>query len=134
MNVFSQGGRLPWRERSALKTKPFIMVKLSEGLQAQDRIQILHQILRHINKIYSMNLGSVTWARSKVENVRLLLERQLRELEECVMRSGTEGRRSRNATIQKYFRKLRKFLKQKVRDAKTSKEMGILCQPSKCYL
>ncbi|XP_072417235.1 interferon alpha-A-like [Chiloscyllium punctatum] len=114
--LHEMGGRLPWqcvRVRSALKTKPFNIVKLSEGLQAQGRIQILHQILRHINKIYSMNLGSVTWARGKVENVRLLLDRQLRELEECVMRSGTEGRRSRNATIQKYFRKLRKFLKQK---------------------
>ncbi|XP_020391688.2 interferon omega-1-like isoform X1 [Rhincodon typus] len=109
-------GRFPWqcvRERSALKAKPLNLVKLSEGLQAQDKIQILHQTLRHIKKIYSMNLGSATWARDKVENVRLLLDRQFREVDECVKRSGTEARLSRNTTIHKYFRKLRKFLKQK---------------------
>ncbi|XP_078079068.1 interferon alpha-F-like [Mustelus asterias] len=109
-------GRFPRqcvRERFALKTKPLDLVRLSEGLQTQDRIQIVHQTLRHINKIYSMNLGSVTWARDKVENVRLFLDRQLSELEECVRNPGSEHRLRRNSTIQKYFRKLRKFLKQK---------------------
>ncbi|XP_038634690.1 interferon alpha-F-like [Scyliorhinus canicula] len=110
------GGRFPRqcvRERFALTTKPLNLVKLSEGLQTQDRIQIVHQTLRHISKIYSMNLGSVTKDRNKVENLRLLLDRQLNELEECVRKQGSEARLRKNSTIQKYFRKLRKFLKQK---------------------
>ncbi|XP_072342344.1 interferon alpha-F-like [Scyliorhinus torazame] len=101
------------RERFALKTKPLNLVKLSEGLQTQDRIQIVHQTLRHISKIYSMNLRSVTWDRNTVENFRLLLDRQLSEMEECVRKQGSEARLRKNSTIQKYFRKLRKFLKQK---------------------
>ncbi|XP_041029206.1 interferon alpha-F-like [Carcharodon carcharias] len=112
----AMGGRFPRqciRERLDLKTKPMDLVRLSEGLQAQDRIQIVHQTLCHISKIYSMNLGSVTWDRDKVENVRLLLDRQLSELEECVREPESEHKMRRNSAIQKYFRKLRKFLKQK---------------------
>ncbi|GCB80360.1 hypothetical protein scyTo_0018092 [Scyliorhinus torazame] len=82
-------------------------------METQDRIQIIHQTLRHICKIYSMNLRSVTWARDKVEHFRLLLDRQLSELEECVRKQGSEARLRKNSTIQKYFRKLRKFLKKK---------------------
>ncbi|XP_059494787.1 interferon alpha-H [Stegostoma tigrinum] len=114
--LHEMGGRFPWQcvsERSALKAKPLNLVKLSKGLQAQDRIQILHQTLYHIKKICSMNVGSVTWAQDKMENVWLLLDRQFREVDECVKRSGAEVRLSRNTTIHKYFRKLRKFLKQK---------------------
>ncbi|XP_067869045.1 interferon a3-like [Heterodontus francisci] len=110
------GGRIPRqcvRERVALKTKPLNLVKLSRGLQAQDGIRIVYQTLRHISKIYSMNLASVTWPRDKVENFRLLLDRQLGELKECVWKPGSESRLRRNAAIHQYFRKLRKFLKQK---------------------
>uniref|UniRef100_UPI00398E380E interferon a3-like n=1 Tax=Pristiophorus japonicus TaxID=55135 RepID=UPI00398E380E len=105
------GGRIPRqrvRERLSLKTKPLNLVKLSEGLPSQDRIQIVHQTLRHLTKIYSMNLGSVTWPRDKVKNFRLFLE-----LEECDKKPGSDSRPSRNASIHKYFKKLRKFLKQK---------------------
>uniref|UniRef100_UPI00398F6EA8 interferon alpha-21-like n=1 Tax=Pristiophorus japonicus TaxID=55135 RepID=UPI00398F6EA8 len=110
------GGRIPRqcvRERLSLKTKPLNLVKLSEGLPSQDRIQIVHQTLRHLTKIYSMNLGSVAWPRDKVETFRLLLNGQLGELEECVRKPGSVSRPRRNASIHKYFKKLRKFLKQK---------------------
>ncbi|XP_038634687.1 interferon alpha-F-like [Scyliorhinus canicula] len=100
------------KHRHALKTKPLNLVKLSKGLETQDRIQILHQTLRHISKIYSMNLGSVTWDRDMVENLRLLLDRQLSELEECVRKQGSEHKMRRNSAIHNYFRKLEKFLNQ----------------------
>ncbi|XP_067825350.1 interferon alpha-21-like [Heptranchias perlo] len=110
------GGPFPRQcveERPSLKTKSLNLVKLSGGLQTQDRIQIVHQTLRHFIKIYSMNLGSVTWPQDKMENFRLLLDRQLEELEECIKKPGSESRPRRNAAIHKYFRKLRIFLKQK---------------------
>ncbi|XP_020391689.1 interferon a3-like [Rhincodon typus] len=80
---------------------------------AQERVQIVHQTLRHISKICSRNLGSVTWAREQVENFRLLLDRQLQELETCVRKPGAGSRQKRNSIIFKYFRKLHKFLKQR---------------------
>ncbi|XP_067825354.1 interferon alpha-21-like [Heptranchias perlo] len=88
-------------------------MKLSKGLQTQDRIQIVHQTLHHISQIYSMNLDSVTWPQDKVENFWLLLDRQLEELEECVKKPGSESRPRRNAAIHRYFRNLETFLKQK---------------------
>ncbi|XP_051894366.1 interferon alpha-21-like [Pristis pectinata] len=110
------GGRLPRQcvtERLSLKTKPLDLVKLSAGVHAQDRIQIVHQTLHHIRRIYSRNLSSVTWAQGTVEHFRLLLGRQLRELEDCVRKPSTESRPRKNATILKYFRKLTEFLRQK---------------------
>ncbi|XP_078079069.1 interferon alpha-B-like [Mustelus asterias] len=109
------GGSFPQhciKQRHFLKSKPLDLVKLSKGLETQDRIQIVHQTLRHINKIYSMNLGSVTWARDKVEHFRLILDRQLSELEECVKKRESEHKMRRNFTIHNYFRKLEKFLNQ----------------------
>ncbi|XP_078385338.1 interferon alpha-F-like [Cetorhinus maximus] len=111
----AMGGPFPRhciRQRLSLKTKPLNLVKLSKELEIQDRIQIVHQTLRHISKIYSMNLGSATWAQDKVENLRLLLDRQLAELDECVRKPGSEHKMRRNSAIHNYFRKLEKFLKQ----------------------
>ncbi|GCB71333.1 hypothetical protein scyTo_0008810, partial [Scyliorhinus torazame] len=88
-----------------------VMVSLYRD-PTQDKIQIVHQTLRHSSKIYSMNLGSVTWDRVKVEHFRLLLDRQLSELEECVRKPGSNLRR--NSAIHNYFRKLEKFLNQEV--------------------
>ncbi|XP_078080566.1 interferon a3-like [Mustelus asterias] len=107
------GGPFPFQctaTRESLKTKSLDLHQLIKRLQTQDRIQIVLQTLRHINKIYSMNLGSVTWSRDKVEHFRLLLDRQLSELEECVRNPGSRLRR--NSAIHNYFRKLEKFLKQ----------------------
>ncbi|XP_067869043.1 interferon alpha-7-like [Heterodontus francisci] len=116
-NILSKMGRsFPFRcapERQSLRTKPLNLHQLVKGLEAQDKIQIVHQILRHIIKIYSMNMASVTWPRDMVENFRLHLDRELGELEECVRKPGSESRLKRNAAIHQYFRKLRKFLKQK---------------------
>ncbi|XP_078385342.1 interferon alpha-21-like [Cetorhinus maximus] len=109
------GGSFPFQcttMRESLKTKSLDLHQLVKGLETQDRIQIVHQTLRHISKIYSMNLGSVTWARDEVENFRLLLDRQLSELEECVREPGSERKMRRNFAIHNYFRKLEKFLKQ----------------------
>ncbi|XP_038634692.1 interferon alpha-F-like [Scyliorhinus canicula] len=109
-------GRFPRqcvRERFALTTKTLNLVKLSEGLQTQDRIQIVHQTLRHISKIYSMNWVQSPGTGTRWKTLRLLLDRQLSELEECARKQGSEARLRKNSTIQKYFRKLRKFLKQK---------------------
>ncbi|XP_078080574.1 interferon alpha-B-like [Mustelus asterias] len=109
------GGSFPQhciKQRHFLKSKPLDLVKLSKGLETQDRTQIVYQTLRHINKIYSMNLGSVTWARDKVELFRLILDRQLSELEECVRKQESEHKMRRNFTIHNYFRKLEKFLNQ----------------------
>ncbi|XP_072342347.1 interferon alpha-F-like [Scyliorhinus torazame] len=100
------------KHRHSLKTKPLNLVKLSKGFETQGRIQIVHQTLRHISKIYSMNLGSVTWDRDTVENLRLLLDRQLSELEECVRKQRSEHKMRRNSTIHNYFRKLEQFLNQ----------------------
>ncbi|XP_067825362.1 interferon alpha-21-like [Heptranchias perlo] len=110
------GGPIPRHcvtERTSLRTESPDLSQLTKRLQTQDRIQIVHQTLRHFIKIYSMNLGSVTWPQDKVENFRLLLDRQLEELEECVKKPGSESRPRRNAAIHRYFRKLEKFLKQK---------------------
>ncbi|XP_038634436.1 interferon alpha-F-like [Scyliorhinus canicula] len=82
------------------------------SVQTQDRIQTLHQTLHHISKICSMNLGSATWDRDMVENLRLLLDRQLSELEECVRKQGSEHKMRRNTAIHNYFRKLEKFRNQ----------------------
>lgn len=112
----SWGGHLPRQcvtERRSLKTKPLNLVKLSMGVTAQDRIQIIHQTLHHLRRIYSMNLSSVTWVQATVEHFRLLLDRQFRELEVCVRKPSTGSRARKNATVHKYFRKLRKFLKLK---------------------
>ncbi|XP_059822099.1 interferon omega-1-like [Hypanus sabinus] len=110
------GGRLPRHcvtERLSLKTKPLELVKLSAEVPAQERIQIVHQTLHHLRRIYSMNLSSVSWVQSSVELLRLLLDRQLRELDVCVRKPGSETRPRKNAAILKYFQKLREFLKQK---------------------
>ncbi|XP_067825360.1 interferon alpha-B-like [Heptranchias perlo] len=100
-------------ERPSLKTKSLNLMKLSKGLQTQDRIQIVHQTLHHISQIYSMNLDSVTWPQDKVENFWLLVDRQLEELEECSRKLDPESRPRRNASIHNYFRNLETFLKQK---------------------
>ncbi|XP_059494617.1 interferon alpha-13-like [Stegostoma tigrinum] len=108
------GGPFPLHclsQRFSLKTKSLNLAKLSSGLEAQERIQIIHQTLHLINKIYRINLGSVTWAWDKVENYLLLLDLQLRELEDCLRKSGCDHKMKRNAAIQLYFRKLEKFLK-----------------------
>ncbi|XP_059821965.1 interferon tau-like [Hypanus sabinus] len=110
------GGRLPRHcvtERLSLKTKLLELVKLSAEVPAQERIQIVHQTLHHLCRIYSMNLSSVSWVQSSVELLRLLLDRQLRELDVCVRKPGSETRPRKNAAILKYFQKLREFLKQK---------------------
>ncbi|XP_059821969.1 interferon tau-like, partial [Hypanus sabinus] len=110
------GGRLPRHcvtERLSLKTKPLELVKLSAEVPAQERIQIVHQTLHHLRRIYRMNLSSVSWVQSSVEHFRLLLDRQLKELDVCVRKPGSGSRPRKNATILKYFRKLRKFLKRK---------------------
>ncbi|XP_062893862.1 interferon alpha-21-like [Mobula hypostoma] len=110
------GGRLPQQcatERLSLKTKPLDLVKLSEQVHAQERIWIVHQTLHHLRRIYSLNLSSVTWVQSSVEHFRLLLDRQLKELDVCVRKPGSESKPRKNAAILKYFRKLRKFLKKK---------------------
>ncbi|XP_072417228.1 interferon alpha-F-like [Chiloscyllium punctatum] len=114
--LHEMGGPFPGhclRQRFSLKTKPLDLVKLSDGVGTQDRIEIIHQTLHHINKIYSMNPGSVPWAWDKVENFRLLLEQQLRELQDCLRKPGSDHKLKRNAAIQHYFRKLEKFLKHK---------------------
>ncbi|XP_078280879.1 interferon alpha-1-like [Rhinoraja longicauda] len=100
-------------ERRSLETKPLELVKLSMGVHAQDRIAIVHQTLHHLRRIYSMKLSSVTWVQATVEHFTLLLDRQLRELEVCVMKARTGSRARKNATILKYFKDLTKFLKQK---------------------
>ncbi|XP_020391690.1 interferon alpha-F-like [Rhincodon typus] len=110
------GGTFPLQcviTRESLHIEPLDLHQLVKRSQAQERIQIVHQTLRHISKIYSRNLGSVTWAREQVENFRLLLDRQLQELETCVRKSGAGSRQKRNSIVLKYFRKLNKFLKQK---------------------
>ncbi|XP_059494779.1 interferon alpha-F-like [Stegostoma tigrinum] len=114
--LYEMGGHFPRhciRQRLSLKTKPLDLVKLSDGFEIQERTAIIHQTLHHINKIYSMNLGSVTWAWDKVEHFRLLLDQQLRELQDCLRKSGSDHKLKRNAAIQHYFRNLEKFLKHK---------------------
>ncbi|XP_072105098.1 interferon alpha-21-like isoform X2 [Mobula birostris] len=110
------GGRLPRQcatERLSLKTKPLELVKLSAEVHAQERIWIVHQTLHHLRRIYSLNLSSVTWVQSSVEHFRHLLDRQLKELDVCVRKPGSESKPRKNAAILKYFQKLREFLKQK---------------------
>ncbi|XP_062893758.1 interferon phi 2 isoform X1 [Mobula hypostoma] len=110
------GGRLPRQcatERLSLKTKPLDLVKLSAEVHAQERIWIVHQTLHHLRRIYSLNLSSVTWVQSSVEHFRHLLDRQLKELDVCVRKPGSESKPRKNAAILKYFQKLREFLKQK---------------------
>ncbi|XP_072417232.1 interferon alpha-B-like [Chiloscyllium punctatum] len=114
--LHEMGGPFPghcFRQRFSLKTKPLDLVKLSDGVGTLDRIEIIHQTLHHINKIYSMNLGSVPWAWDKVENFHLLLEQQLRELQDCLRKPGSDHKLKKNAAIQHYFRRLEKFLKHK---------------------
>uniref|UniRef100_UPI00398F1FA6 interferon alpha-21-like n=1 Tax=Pristiophorus japonicus TaxID=55135 RepID=UPI00398F1FA6 len=100
-------------ERASLSNNSLNIHQLSNRVQSQDRIQIVHQTLRHLTKIYSMNLGSVTWSRDKVETFRLLLDGQVGELEECVRKPGSDSRPRRFSSINKYFKKLRMFLEQK---------------------
>ncbi|XP_055513343.1 interferon tau-like isoform X1 [Leucoraja erinacea] len=100
-------------ERRSLDSKPLDLVKLSTGIHAQDRIQIVHQTLHHLRRIYSMKLSSVTWVQATVEHFTLLLDRQLRELEVCVKKASPGSRARKNATVLKYFKDLTKFLKQK---------------------
>ncbi|XP_069761073.1 interferon alpha-1/13-like [Narcine bancroftii] len=110
------GGHLPRQcriERLSLKTKSLDLVKLSTGVPAQGKIQMIYQTLRHLRRIYSMNLSSVAGVQDTVEHFRILLDRQLRELEVCVRKPRTESKPRNNAKILKYFWKLRKFLKQK---------------------
>ncbi|XP_043530574.1 interferon a3-like [Chiloscyllium plagiosum] len=110
------GGSFPLQcvaTRESLQIDPLDLHQLVNRSQAQEKFQIVHQTLRHISKIYSRSLGSVTWSREKVENFRLLLERQLQELETCVRKPGAGSRQRRNSAILKYFKKLNKFLKQK---------------------
>ncbi|XP_078280912.1 interferon alpha-H-like [Rhinoraja longicauda] len=80
---------------------------------APDAVRVVYQVLRQFSKIYSMNMASVTWPRDKVENLRLLLDAQVRELENCVRNRGSGTRPRRSAAIHNYFRKLSKFLKRK---------------------
>ncbi|XP_032891422.1 interferon alpha-1-like [Amblyraja radiata] len=100
-------------ERRSLDSKPLDLVKLSTGIHAHDKIQIVHQTLHHLRRIYSMKLSSVTWVQATVEHFTLLLDRQLRELEVCVKKASPGSRARKNATVLKYFKDLTKFLKQK---------------------
>ncbi|XP_059822105.1 interferon tau-like [Hypanus sabinus] len=106
------GGRLPRHcatERLSLKTKPLELVKLSAEVPAQDWIWIIHQTLHHLRRIYSMNLSSDR----RVEDFKIHLDRQLKALDVCVRKPGSESRSRKNAAILKYFHVLREFLKQK---------------------
>ncbi|XP_062893861.1 interferon omega-1-like [Mobula hypostoma] len=85
--------------------------KLDE--MTQEKIHIVCQTLRQTNEIYGMSLGSATWPLKKVEGFRVLLHRQVRVLEECVWNPATESRPKGTIIIEKYFRKLRSFLKHK---------------------
>ncbi|XP_072105562.1 interferon a3-like [Mobula birostris] len=107
------GGRLPRQCATGELTQPLNLVKLSAEVHAQERIWIVHQILHHLRRIYSLNLNSVTWVQSSVEHFRLLLDRQLKELDVCVRKPGSESKPRKNAAILKYFHVLREFLKQK---------------------
>ncbi|XP_069762542.1 interferon alpha-21-like [Narcine bancroftii] len=110
------GGHLPRQcriERLSLKTKSLDLVKLSTGVPAQDWTQIIHQTLHQIRRIYHMNLNSAAWDQRTVEQFRLLLNQQIRELEHCAWEPSRETRPGKNSAILKYFQKLGKFLKQK---------------------
>ncbi|XP_059821964.1 interferon alpha-1-like [Hypanus sabinus] len=100
-------------ERLSLKSKPLKLVKFTKHLQIQEGINIVHQTLQQITNVYSMNLDSVAWSRKKVEHFRLFLDRQLRELEACIRKPSSKSRSRGKDKIRKYFKKLRKFLKQK---------------------
>ncbi|XP_051894365.1 interferon alpha-21-like [Pristis pectinata] len=85
--------------------------KLDE--MTHEKMQVVHQTLRQTHEMYGMGLGSVPWPHKEVESFRLLLDGQLRELEECASKSVPDARPKRKIAIDKYFRKLRSFLKQK---------------------
>ncbi|XP_059812696.1 interferon a3-like [Hypanus sabinus] len=107
------GGPFLWHcvtERLSLKSKP---LKLVKRIETQEGINIVHQTLQQITKVYSMNLDSVTWSRNKVEHFRLLLDRQLSKLEACIRKPSSKSRSKGKGKIRKYFKKLRTFLKQK---------------------
>ncbi|XP_055512700.1 interferon alpha-2-like [Leucoraja erinacea] len=98
---------------------PDVQVDINQEAQivlnemAPNTLRVVYQVLRQFSKIYSMNLASVTWPRDKVEHLRLLLDGQIRELENCVRNTGSETRPRRSAAVHNYFRKLGKFLKRK---------------------
>ncbi|XP_055512697.1 interferon alpha-10-like [Leucoraja erinacea] len=108
------GGPFPWhcvREKVPLKTQPLKLVNLANGLSALKKIQIVLQTLRQTSEIYSEDTGSAPWPREEVESFRLLLHRQIRELEECAWKRAPESQQKRNIAVHKYFRKLRRFRK-----------------------
>ncbi|XP_051894368.1 interferon alpha-21-like [Pristis pectinata] len=98
-------------EKPSLGAKTLNLSKLVE--RGQERISVVYQTVRQISKIYSMNLGSVTWPQDKLESLRVLLDGQLRELQTCGRKPGSGSRPRKSAAIKKYFRELSKFLKRK---------------------
>ncbi|XP_078280909.1 interferon alpha-10-like [Rhinoraja longicauda] len=108
------GGPFPWhcvREKVTLKTQPLKLVNLANGLTGLEKLQIVLQTLRQTSEIYSEDSGSVPWPREGVQRFRLLLYRQIRELEECARKPAPESQQRRNIAVHKYFRKLRSFRK-----------------------
>ncbi|XP_055512699.1 interferon alpha-F-like [Leucoraja erinacea] len=100
-------------EKTSLEVRTLNLSELTARGQAPNTLRVVDQVLRQFSKIYSMNLDSVTWPRNKVEHLRLLLDGQIRELENCVRNTGSETRPRRSAAVHNYFRKLGKFLKRK---------------------
>ncbi|XP_051894369.1 interferon alpha-F-like [Pristis pectinata] len=96
------------RSLGVVTVKLYRLVKMG-----QERISVVNQTLHHISEIYSMNLSSVTWPRDKVENLRVLLDGQLRELETCVRKRGSGSQPRTSSAIEKYFTELSKFLERK---------------------
>ncbi|XP_032891426.1 interferon alpha-21-like [Amblyraja radiata] len=100
-------------EKTSLEVRTLNLSKLTAGGRAPNTLRVVYQVLRQFSKIYSMNLASVTRPRDKVENLRLLLDGQIRELENCVRNTGSETRPRRSAAVHNYFSKLGEFLKRK---------------------
>ncbi|XP_072900592.1 interferon alpha-21-like [Hemitrygon akajei] len=98
-------------EKQSLGAQSVNLTKLRD--RGEEWITVVYEMLRQMRKIYNMNLDSVTWAPDQVESFRVLLDGQLRELEECATMRGLRPRPRRRAAIKKYFSELTKFLKRK---------------------
>uniref|UniRef100_UPI00398E8109 interferon alpha-13-like n=1 Tax=Pristiophorus japonicus TaxID=55135 RepID=UPI00398E8109 len=108
--LIEMGGRLPRHcvtRRVALQTQPLDLITLSNNLNAEDKIRVIHQTLDQINKTFTQNLSTAPWDAALLEGFRILLIQQLEDLRGCVREPLSY---SNSEEIQEYFGKLREFL------------------------
>ncbi|XP_043530572.1 interferon alpha-1-like [Chiloscyllium plagiosum] len=85
------------------------LIDLTENIQGEDTLLLIHQALDQINKIFIENLNTAPWDSDRLETFLIHLSEQLTNLNGCV---GDPAASTRSEEIQQDFSKMRELLTQ----------------------